>query len=42
MRNLRSELEEFNGQYSPSWKLEEGAIVVGPHHQLQPDPDDLW
>lgn len=29
MRNLRHELEEFNGQYSPSWKLEEGAIVVG-------------
>ncbi|MBT9167445.1 MAG: hypothetical protein DDT19_00783 [Syntrophomonadaceae bacterium] len=29
MRNLRSELEEFNGEYAPSWKLEEGAIVVG-------------
>lgn len=45
MRNLREELEEFNGEYAPSWQLKEGAIVVGKitgYAQVQTSYGEAW
>lgn len=45
MRDLREELEEFSGEYAPSWQLEEGAIVVGKitgYSQTQTAYGEAW
>jgi hypothetical protein len=45
MRNLREELQEFDGEYAPSWKLEEGAIAVGKiisYNQAQTAYGEAW
>lgn len=45
MRDLREELEDFNGEYAPSWKLEEGGIVVGKiigYNQAQTAYGEAW
>jgi hypothetical protein len=45
MRDLREEPQEFNGEYAPSWKLEEGAIIVGTitgYNQAQTAYGEAW